>query len=228
MRDEKLEIGQSWLVALGFLLTGLGGAFAPWIWRDSVALQLTAPGLAEFVKFLPEVRSQQLQVQRLFFLLPLFWAMLAIPLLVENRKLRLPLWLRQALRLVVIPLALASLSPVWTPVILLIPEFRLQTFLALIAIGLAICAPILKGLPFKLLIIFLTGAGIMSLMLPIWQFSLVQAALAEVYREPVALGWGWQLTAGGMVLSLAAGGWRAFLQGQEGIGAKIGRHKLAK
>ena len=45
-RNSKIA---AWAVTVGLLLTGIGGGFAPWIYRESVALQLTAPGLAEFV-----------------------------------------------------------------------------------------------------------------------------------------------------------------------------------
>ena len=195
----------SGLLVFGLLLTGCGGAFLPWIWRDSVALQLTAPGLAEFVKFLPEVRYDQVQLQRLFFLLPLFLAMLILPLVVENKRLTLPRWLRWAFRLAVIPLALAALSPVWTPAILLAPEFRLQTLLALIAMGLAVIAPVLHRLPLPGLIILLLGSGVAAIILPIWQFGLIQASIVEAYHEPVSLGWGWWLTVAGLVLSIASG-----------------------
>ncbi len=202
-----------WLLALGLLLTGIGGAFAPWIWREGVALQLTAPGLAEFVKFLPEIRTGQIQIERLFFLLPLFLAMLALPVLAENKTLAWPTWLRWGLRLVVIPLALASLSPVWTPAILLTPEFRLQTLLATVAIGLALIAPLLKSLPLKIGGVLLLGGGIAALILPGWQFSLIQPAMVEAYHEPVVLGWGWWLTAGGIVLSMVGIIWVAVLRG---------------
>jgi hypothetical protein len=202
----------SWLLALGLLLTGVGGAFLPWIWRDSVALQLTAPGLAEFVKFLPEVRLGQVQLQRLFFLLPLFLAMLALPLMVENKSLILPRWLRVALRLIVFPLALASLSPVWTPAILVAPEFRLQTLLAVMAIGLAIIAPMLKNLPLKPLIILLVMGSLAAIILPLWQFSLIQAGLVEAYHEPVSLGWGWWLTVAGVIISAVSGVWLVVCQ----------------
>lgn len=200
----------SWLLALGLFLTGLGGAFLPWIWRASVALQLTAPGLAEFVKFLPEARYGQVSLQRLFFLLPLFLAMLALPLISENQKLALPIWLRWLLRLAIIPLALAALSPVWTPAILLAVEFRLQTLLALSALGLAVIAPILKNLPLRLLVGLLVLAGLAAVILPIWQFSLIQSGMAEAYHESVALGWGWWLTVAGVILSMIGGLWAAF------------------
>lgn len=190
------------LLPLGLLLTGLGGAFAPWIWRDSVALQLTAPGLAEFVKFLPEIRTGTVRIERLYFLLPLFLSMLALPLFAENRAMNLSGWLRWSLRLFVIPLALASLSPVWTPAVLIAPEFRLQTLLAGLAIGLTIVAPLLRHIPLKALALFLLAAGIAALILPGWQFSLVQTSISTAYNEPVSLGWGWWLTQVGLILCL--------------------------
>ena len=208
--SQKLT-GSSWLLTLGLLLVGIGGGFAPWVWREIVALQLTAPGLAEFVKFLPEIRGGQIQIERLYFLLPLFFAMLMLPLLASNKKLVLPNWYRWSLRLVVVPLALASLSPVWTPAILRAPEFRLQTILAVMTIGLALLAPLLKNLPLRLLVILSSGGGIISLILPTWQFSLVQASISEVYHEPVSLGWGWWLMLAGVILTVVGGVWRGFL-----------------
>lgn len=202
----------SWLLAVGLVLTGVGGGFGPWIWRDSVALQLTAPGLAEFVKFLPEVRTGQIQVERLFFLLPLFLVTLILPLLVMNRGLDLPFILRWGLRLTAIPLALASLSPVWTPAILMSAEFRLQTLLAIISLGLVLFASFFNQLSLKLLIIALTGGNFIAIALSSWQFSLVQASLAETYHEPIWLGWGWQVMVGGMILSTIGGIWTLCLK----------------
>jgi hypothetical protein len=207
----------SGLLALGLFLTGLGGAFLPWIWHAPVALQLTAPGLAEFVKFLPEVRYGQVQIQRLFFLLPLFFAMLALPLTLENQTLALPRWLRWALRLAVVPFALAALPPVWTPAILVAPEFRLQTGLALGAITLGTVAPLLKNLPLKLLMILLVGGGLAAISLPMWQFSLIQAGVSEAYHEPVLLGWGWWLTGASLIASSAGGVWLALVEERDRV-----------
>ncbi len=193
------------LLPLGLFLTGLGGGFAPWIWRKSVALQLTGPGLAEFVKFLPEIRTGEIHIQRLYFLLPLWVAMLLLPLVVENRRSSLPVWLRWSLRLAIIPLALASLSPVWTPAILMASEFRLQTLLAGLAVGPAIIAPWLRWLPLKLLVVVLIGGGLAALILPWQHFNLVQAGISAAYSQPVSLGWGWWLTAAGLVASMGGG-----------------------
>jgi hypothetical protein len=204
---SRRKLLSSWLLVSGLLLTGIGGAFLPWIWYPSVALQLTGPGLAEFVKFLPEVRTGQIQIQRLYFLLPLFLSMLALPLFAANQALSLPGWLRWLLRLAVVPLALAALSPVWTPAILLAPEFRLQTALAGVAIGLAVIARLFKAVPLAWLVALLLAGGTAALILPGWQFSLIQPSVAEAYHDPVALGWGWQLTAGGIGVSIIGGVW---------------------
>jgi hypothetical protein len=163
--------------------------------------------LAEFVKFLPEVRTLQLQVARLHFLYPLFLAMIALPLLVENKALQLPRWVRWGLRLSVIPLVLASLSPVWTPAILLNAEFRTQTMLAMVALSLTLFAPLLKNLPLKIEIILLMIGSLVAIILPLWQFNLVRMAISAVYAEPVTLGWGWWLTVSGLGLSFLSSLW---------------------
>jgi len=201
----------AWVLTIGLLLTGIGAAFAPWIYKESVALQLTAPGLAEFVKFLPEVRAVQIQIERLYFLAPLFLAMLALPFFAVNKGLRLPGWWRALLRLAVVPLSLASLSPVWTPAILMSAEFRLQTLLAAAAMGLSVISPLFKALPLKLLVIVLCLGGVVAIALPAWQFGLIQSSMENVYRESVSLGWGWWLTVGGVVLSLAGSIGTAFI-----------------
>jgi len=209
IQNPKSKIG-SWLLAWGVLFTGAGGAFAPWIWREAVALQLTGPGLAEFVKFLPEVRAAQIQIDRLYFLCPLFLAILALPLFAVNEELFLPGWMRWVMRLAVIPPALAALSPVWTPVVLIAPEFRLQTILAVVAIGLAVIAPLLKKIPLKILVVLWCAGGVAALALPWRQFSLIQTSMEEVYHESILPGWGWWLTVGGAAMSIAGGVWAAF------------------
>jgi len=201
----------AWLLTIGLLVTGIGAAFAPWIYREPVALQLTAPGLAEFVKFLPEVRTVQIQIERLYFLAPLFMAMLTLPFFAVNNGLALPGWWRALLRLAVVPLSLASLSPVWTPAILMSPEFRLQTLLAAAAMGLSVISPLFKALPLKLLVILLCLGGVVAIVLPAWQFGLIQTSMENVYQESISLGWGWWLTVGGVVLSLAGGIGAAFI-----------------
>ena len=199
-----LQIG-SGLAALGLLLTGVGGAFLPWIWREPVALQLTGPGLAEFVKFLPDVRQLHIEIERLYFLLPLFLAMLALPLFAASRELILPRWLRGLMRLCVFPLALAAISPVWKPGVLIAPEFRTQTILAITAMGLAVIAPLFKHVPLKIWVGLWIGGGLAAIFLPIQQFSLTQPGISQSYNQTVHLGWGWWLTVTGIVLVIVGG-----------------------
>jgi hypothetical protein len=91
------------------------------------------------------------------------------------------------------------------------PEFRLQTILAILVLGLAVFAGQLRTLPLKPLVIGLMAGGVTGIVLPIWQFSLIQASMTDVYREPVSLGWGWWLTATGIVTSIVAGVVVAFI-----------------
>jgi len=207
-KDSKFIVHHSLFTIIlggGLLLTGLGGGFLPWIWQPPVALQLTAPGLAEFVKFLPQVRTLQVEIERLYFLWPLFQAMLALPLFAATQSLPIPGWLRWLMRLAVIPLGLAALSPVWTPAILIAPEFRVQTGLAVLAWGLLLIQPLLRWLPGWLLIVMLMASSVAAAVLPRGQFMLAQAGLTEAYNQPVTLGWGWLVMLVGLLLSVAGG-----------------------
>ncbi|MCB0212922.1 MAG: hypothetical protein KDJ52_26505, partial [Anaerolineae bacterium] len=98
-----------------------------------------------------------------------------------------------------------ALSPVWTPGVLTSAEFRLQTALAGLAVGLAIIAPLLKSLPLRLMVIFLTGGQIIALILPLWQFILVRPGLEAAYHQPIGPGWGWWVTAAGLIISALGG-----------------------
>ncbi|RME72358.1 MAG: hypothetical protein D6784_13650 [Chloroflexi bacterium] len=190
----------------------MGAAFLPWVGERAVALQLTGPGLAEFVKFLPAVRLGEVHIQRLYFLLPLFTAMLTLPLAAVNRTVSLPGGLRWLFRLAAVPLALASLSPVWTPAILVSAEFRLQTILALTSMGLVVVGPVFKRLPWPWLAVGLAVAGTASIILPVRAFGLVQAGIAEAYNHPVVLGWGWTVTVLGLGAAVVGSLWLAAIR----------------
>lgn len=195
------------LVIGSVLCLGIGGGFAPWIYRPPAALQLTAPGLAEYVKFLAEVRLGQLAVQRLFFLLPLATAALALPLLAANARLSLPRTLNGILRLSVLPLALAILSPVWSPGVLLSAEFRQQTIVAGLAIGLVVIAPVFAALPLQWLVTFTAILASVATGLALQQFFLGVPAISATYAAPISLGWGGYLTLGGAAGLIISTGW---------------------
>ncbi len=194
-----------YLLLISILAFAIGAGFAPWVYRPPVAMQLTAPGLAEYVKFLAENRLGLLPIHRLFYLLPLATAAICLPLLAVNRQMNLHWSVNICLRAITVPLALAILSPVWSPGVLLSNEFRLQSFIAITAIGLAIVAPFFKRLPLRWLAAVIAIAAPVSTVLALQQFWLENDAIAATYASPIGLGWGGWLTvfgAAGLAFSL--------------------------
>jgi hypothetical protein len=183
-----------WALLGGLLLAAIGASFAPWVSRPPAALVLTAPDLAEFVKFLPEVRNGSLRVYRLFFLLPLFVATFSLPLILASRRLAYPRWVRWPLLILVIPLALTLLPPIWSPTVLLSPEFRLQTAACLLCLGLVVVSRWLKDIPIRPLLLFLSLVSLAAPALALWQFFTAREAIERAYASPIVPGWGMWLT----------------------------------
>ncbi len=195
------------ILIISLLALAIGGGFAPWVYRPPVALQLAPPGLAEYVKFLREVRLGMVSLQRLHFLLPLTVAAFSLPLVVVNEQLRLHWSLNWLLRLSVIPMALSLLSPIWAPARLINDEFRLQTLVAGAAIGLTLTAFLFKKLSLKGLVSAVALLAMAGLGLALRQFHLANAAIAATYASPVSLGWGGWLTIAGATGLVISGIW---------------------
>ncbi len=192
-----------WLLLPGWLITTAGASYAPWVERGPAALVLTAPDLAEFVKFLPEVRDGTLAVQRMLFLAPLFGVALATPLTASLARLAYPGWLRAVLLAMVIPLGLTLLPPVWSPSVLTSDEFRLQTAGCVACLFLVAASRWLGRLPPRPTVVLLVTLWLAAPAVALWQFGRVQAAVAAAYAGPVVPGWGaWAALAGGGVMSL--------------------------
>jgi hypothetical protein len=204
-----------WLLLIGWLLAAAGASLAPWVERAPAALVLTAPDLAEFVKFLPEVRSGTLAVQRLLFLLPLWTVALGTPVVVTSARLAYPRWVRIPVLAAVVPLSLTLLPPVWSPTVLMSAEFRLQTVGCIVCLGLLIVAHWLRHLPLVPLTISLICLWLAAPVVALRQFQHVQASIASAYASAVSPGWGAWATAVGcalMCLGLAVAG---YLSNQE-------------
>jgi hypothetical protein len=196
-QSSNLSAPGHWLLLAGLLLAAVGASFAPWVDRPAAALMLTAPDLAEFVKFLPEVRDGTLTVHRLLFLFPLFVATLALPLVVTNRRLAYPRWVRWTVLVAVIPLSLTLLPPVWSPSVLLSAEFRLQTGACILCLGLVATARWLGHIPLRPLITLLAPLSLVAPALTLWQFFGVRKAVAHAYSSPIVPGWGaWAIAVG--------------------------------
>jgi hypothetical protein len=189
-----------WVLLGGFILAAAGASYAPWVYRPPAALILTAPDLAEFVKFLPDVRDGSLAMHRLLFLLPLFVATFGLPLMVMARRLAYPRWVRWPILAMVIPLALTLLPPVWSPGVLLSPEFRLQTLACLVCLALCASSRWLGVVPAGPMLLVSIPISLAAPILALWQFFVARPSIARAYASPIVPGWGAWLTMIGFAL----------------------------
>jgi hypothetical protein len=163
--------------------------------------------LAEYVKFLPAYSAGQLSIVREGFYAPLVAVSVTLSLIAFRLQLR-PHWLRWPLRLLVvlpaIVVALNLLPPAWSPPLLRTPEFRLQSMVLLLCIGLALLSPLLALLPRRLSALTIALLAALSAWLPTRQFLQVRPSIADLYAQELPLGWGFWLCAAGSLLLLAA------------------------
>lgn len=186
---RKLRLNRlRWLALAVAAVIGGAGYFGPWVPHKAAGLVVIGLDLAEYVKFLPEVASRQITLQREIFYLPLLAASVGATLLASRRA--LPGWVRGGLALAAVPLALAMLPPAWSPAVLTLAEFRLQV----IAIGgcllLIPCNFLLQRLPDRLMLLLLAMLALAAAIAPAWGFLQVRPAIEGVYLHPLALGWG--------------------------------------
>lgn len=191
-----------WGLLAGLLLAAIGASFAPWVARSSAALVLTAPDLAEFVKFLPEVRDGALKVHRLLFLLPLFISTLSLPRVIATRRLAYPRWVRWPALAIVIPFSLTLLPPVWSPGVLLSAEFRLQTIACALCLGLVAATRWLDRTSPRPLVVLFVPLSLAAPALALWQFFVVRGAVTRAYASPIVPGWGAWATLAGFALAV--------------------------
>jgi hypothetical protein len=196
------------LAPLGIVM-GMIGYWGPWVHHGSVALILTGPDMGEFVKFLPAVRAGTEVVSRQLFYLPPFVAALALIFLAANKGLNYPPFLKVIVSLLVIPLALALLPPVFTPGLLLSAEFRVQCAALVLCLVLLVGQNLFRQLSLKTLAGLLILLTLTAIVPPVWQFLAIREALDRVYGQPVVLGWGLWVTGLGflMVLAIGVAGW---------------------
>ena len=202
------------LIGIALALIGYWG---PWVDHKAAALVLSGLDMAEFVKFLPEVRAgTEFMIRELFYLPPLA-AALCLALMGSNQAWRYPLWARAIMVIVAIALAIVVLPPY--PFILQAlssDEFGRQFSmaagcLAIIAASLLyrrrsteaherLSRAVVAGL---LIVVSLAGA------IPaLWQFLSIRSALDGVYGQPIHVGWGLWLTVAGFLFMAGAGVWK--------------------
>jgi hypothetical protein len=191
-----------WVLLAGLILAAAGASYAPWVYRPPAALILTAPDLAEFVKFLPDVRDGSLTIHRLLFLLPLFATAFSLPLIAMARRLAYPRWARWPVLAMVIPLALTLLPPVWSPGVLLSSEFRLQTLACLVCLALFASSHWLSDVPARPILVLSIPISLVAPALALWQFFVARPSIARAYASPIVPGWGAWLTLIGFALTV--------------------------
>ncbi len=186
-----------WLAIFLAGLIGLLGYYGPWVPHKAAGLVVIGLDLAEYVKFIPEFASGKIAFRREIFYLPLFAASVGASLLASRRI--LPTWSRWLIALLAIPLALAMLPPAWNPAILLQPEFRLQTLAIAFCLMLVPGAMLLRGVPDRPILVIIALLGLAAAIAPAWGYVQVHAAIEALYRQPLALGWGFWVGAGGFL-----------------------------
>ena len=186
-----------WLAITLAGLIGLIGYYGPWVPHKAAGLIVIGLDLAEYVKFIAEVASGRIALRREIFYLPLFAASVGASLLASRRV--LPFWSRWLVAAIAIPLALAMLPPAWNPGILLQPEFRLQTLAIAFCLMLVPGAMLLRGVPDRPILIVIALLSLTAAIAPAGGYVQVHAAIEALYRQPLALGWGFWVGTGGFL-----------------------------
>lgn len=190
------------LVLLGWLLIVLG-YWGPWVPAGPAGLRVLGLDLAEYVKFIAEVRSGQISLTREVFYLPLAALSLSLSLLAHRPELRWPRWLRWLLNLLAIPAALALLPPAWTPALLTTPEFIKQTAAMAVCTALALLSyPLLRKIPAAVLAALVIILALAAVVPPLLAFARLSPALDAIYGHALPPGRGlWQMPLGYALLA---------------------------
>ncbi|OQY22707.1 MAG: hypothetical protein B6I34_05555 [Anaerolineaceae bacterium 4572_32.1] len=199
--------------ALAGLLLAALGFWGPWVDHFTAALVIPGFDLAEYVKFLPEVRAGAVPVARELFYLPAPAMALCLALLAGRRRERLPWW--GAVLLAVLAAALALIVSPPPDFVLrfgtdagLRAEWGRQALLAGVSF-LAVAAALLwaSRWPQWISSLLITLSAALGTAIPLWQFFAVRPAIDRVYNRPVTIGWGLWLMPLGFALVVAAA-WR--------------------
>lgn len=183
-------------------LLALLGYVGPWVPHRAAGLVVTGLDLAEYVKFLHPIRSGEIVLWREGFYLPLVAVSLTLSLIAYRKDLRYPWPIRIGMLILAGIAALNLLPPAWSPPLLITPEFRTQTAVLLLCLGMAAISPFLALLPRIVNSAAILVLALLALIWPIVNFLRILPAIEAVYNHAITPGWGpWILAVGlaGMV-----------------------------
>lgn len=174
-------------IVAGFSLIALG-YWRAWVWAAPSGLRVLGIDLAEYVKFLAEVRSSEIRLQRELFYLPLLALSISLSLLAHRHELSIRYsWLRWLFNLLALPVALAMLPPAWTPFLLMTPEFMKQTLaMAVCAIAALLSYPLLRRLPLEAVKLAIVVMALSAILWPVAGLHQIRPALDSIYGRSVA------------------------------------------
>lgn len=212
-RLPSSSLSATLLILLGWLLVVVG-YWGPWAWAEPAGLRVLGLDLAEYSKFVAEVRSGQITVLREVFYLPLLALSLSLSLLAHRPELQLPRVLRWTLNLLAVPAALAMLPPAWTPPLLATPEFVKQSIaIVTCLLAAALSYPLLRRLPPGLVAVLLALLAVTGIILPVASFVSLTPALDDIYGHAIPIGRGpWQTSLG---LTLIVVAWVLAVRGSK-------------
>jgi len=181
------------------LFLALVSYWSPWVAHRDAGLAIAEVDLVEFPKFMPQYRADELFVWRESFYVPLL--VLSIALVVwaaQKTNLRwLTRWLLRAVALF-IPVTPSVFN------VLESHEFQTQLNIVVVVVVLIALSPLLRRVPTRVTHAALMVAFTLAAMIPTAQFVLLMPALAQIYHEPISIGWGvWANLIGFALLAVA-------------------------
>ncbi|MFQ6014416.1 MAG: hypothetical protein ACE5NP_03100 [Anaerolineae bacterium] len=196
------------MTVLGIILA-LVGYWGPWVDHKAASLVLIGLDLAEFVKFMPQVREGSERVVRELFYLPPLAAAIGLTLVAASRRsIASRPWVRVFLIVVAAVLAFSILPPFpYHLPTMLSSEFRWQTALAVLGLLIVAAYPLLLRLSKRTQDRVLIGLSLLGALPAVAQFFSMKDALDQVYSRSVRVGWGVWITLLGFGIVLAANAW---------------------
>jgi len=211
---------------LGLIMV-LAAYWAPWVAHPSAGLAIAEIDFNEFPKFMPQVRSGELEVWREAFYLTLLAPAVGLVVWAAGSQSRgpheRPSLSRASVRAAMARAVRSSNAGRWllrilalglplTPSIFNVfesEEFRTQLRLVAVVAAAILLTPLVRRLPKWLVGMLLAAWFVVGALLPAREFLQLLPALEAIYRRPISIGWGFWAALAGFGVLMVAELWRA-------------------